>query len=187
MLYFVAGQFEDENVQYFLAVAEIQKSNEVLRQQLQYSEKNLGSLNNDVKGTWTYQLFKKWAPVCQWKFVARKLPQLVLPKLQQIVIIPEAQALVQNLQEINKELSASHKKRDEERKKTANANSSLNQEEKKNARKEKLEKEEQEILQKVRGTIKVYKDIKVFFKDLLPKIAPSDNKGIYIQLNIAKQ
>ena len=54
MLYFVAGQFEDENVQYFLAVAEIQKSNEVLRQQLQYSEKNLGSLNNDVKGTWTY-------------------------------------------------------------------------------------------------------------------------------------
>jgi hypothetical protein len=52
MLYFVAGQFEDENVQYFLAVAEIQKSNEVLRQQLQYSEKNLGSLNNDVKGTW---------------------------------------------------------------------------------------------------------------------------------------
>ena len=61
------------------------------------------------------------------------------------------------------------------------ANSSLNQKEKKNARKEKLENEEQELFQKVRGTINVYKDIKVFFKDLLPKIAPSDNEGISMQ------
>ena len=61
------------------------------------------------------------------------------------------------------------------------ANSSVSQEEKNNERKGKLEKKEQEIQQKVRDTIKVYKDIKVFLKDLLPKIAPADNKGIYIQ------
>ena len=41
---------EDENVQYFIAVAEIQKSNEVLRQQLQFSTKNLDSLNSDISG-----------------------------------------------------------------------------------------------------------------------------------------
>jgi len=44
------GQMEDENVQYFIAVAEIQKSNEVLRQQLQFSTKNLDSLNSDISG-----------------------------------------------------------------------------------------------------------------------------------------
>ena len=44
------GQMEDENVQYFIAVAEIQKSNEVLRQQLQFSTKNLDSLNIDISG-----------------------------------------------------------------------------------------------------------------------------------------
>ena len=41
---------EDENVQYFIAVAEIQKSNEVLRQQLQFSTKNLDSLTSDISG-----------------------------------------------------------------------------------------------------------------------------------------
>ena len=44
------GQMEDENVQYFIAVAEIQKSNEVLRQQLQFSTKNLDSLTSDISG-----------------------------------------------------------------------------------------------------------------------------------------
>ena len=66
------------------------------------------------------------------------------------------------------------------------ANSSLNPEERKNARKEKLKMEEQELHQKIRGTIKVYRDIKVFFKDLLPKIAPSENEGISMQYSINK-
>ena len=44
------GQMEDENVQYFIAVAEIQKSNEVLRQQLQFSKKNLDTLTSDILG-----------------------------------------------------------------------------------------------------------------------------------------
>ena len=64
------------------------------------------------------------------------------------------------------------------------ATSSLNPEERKNARKEKLKMEEEELHQKIRGTIKVYRDIKVFFKDLLPKIAPSDNEGISMQYSI---
>jgi len=45
------GYVDDSNVQYFLAVGEIQKSNEVLRQQLEFSQRNLESTKNDVKET----------------------------------------------------------------------------------------------------------------------------------------
>ena len=44
------GYVDDSNVQYFLAVGEIQKSNETLREQLQFSQRNLESIKNDLKG-----------------------------------------------------------------------------------------------------------------------------------------
>ena len=87
--------------------------------------------------------------------------------------------LAQNLQEINKELTASYKKREEERQKLTLKNSALNPEERKSARKVKLEKEERDILKKIGSTIKVFKDFKGFLKELLPKISPSENEGIY--------
>lgn len=131
------GQIEDENVQYFVAVAEIQKSNEVLRQQLQFSERNLDSLNSDIK---------------------------------------ETQELVQSLVEINKELSGAHKRRDEERKKAKAVNDLLNPDEKRKANKEIIDKEERDVTQKIRATIRVYKEIKTFLQLLLPRIAPAENE-----------
>ena len=131
------GHMEDENVQYFLAVAEIQKSNEVLRQQLQFSKRNLESLNSDIK---------------------------------------ETQQLAQNLVEVNQELSAAHKRREEERKKAEATENLLNPEERKNAKKNQFKKEEQDLTIKIRSTIKAYKEFKTFLQHILPKIAPADDE-----------
>lgn len=131
------GYMEDENVQYFLAVAEIQKSNEVLRQQLQFSQRNLESLNSDIK---------------------------------------ETQELAQNLVEVNEELSAANKRREEERKKVKAAENLLNPEERKNAKYNKLKKEEQDLTIKIRSTIESYKEVKNFLQHILPKIAPAEDE-----------
>lgn len=131
------GHMEDENVQYFLAVAELQKSNEVLRQQLQFSQRNLESLNSDIK---------------------------------------ETQELAQNLVEVNKELSAAHKRREEERRKAKAAENLLNPEERKNAKNDQLKKEEQDLKIKIRSTIKAYKEFKNFLQQILPKIAPAQDE-----------
>ena len=62
------------------------------------------------------------------------------------------------------------------------ANSSLNQKEKKNARKEKLEMEEQELFQKVRGTIKVYRRLPgqkvIAVKDKKPIVTASVESAV---------
>lgn len=42
---------EDNNVQYFLAVAEMQQTNEMLREQEHFCQKNLSSLNDDIQAT----------------------------------------------------------------------------------------------------------------------------------------
>jgi len=128
------GYVDDSNVQYFLAVGEIQKSNETLRQQLQFSERNLDSIKNDVK---------------------------------------ETKELIQNLKEINKELKLAHEKRKEEKKKEYEAKSQISANDKRTARIEKLQNEERDILTKKRSTIKIFSEIKVFLKDLLPKISPA--------------
>ena len=41
----------DENVHYFLAVGELEKTNEILRKQLEISEKNLASMDADFEST----------------------------------------------------------------------------------------------------------------------------------------
>merc|ERR1712223_777788 len=99
------GYVDDSNVQYFLAVGEIQKSNETLRQQLQFSERNLDSIKNDVK---------------------------------------ETKELIQNLNEINKELKLAHEKRKDEKKKEYEAKSQISANDKRTARIEKLQNEERD-------------------------------------------
>ena len=69
---------EDENVNYFLAVAEIQKTIEVLRQQLQFGRKNLEGLNNDVKET--QALSQNLACVNQELSDAKKCSEIELKK-----------------------------------------------------------------------------------------------------------
>ena len=69
--------------------------------------------------------------------------------------------------EINKELSASKKKREEERKKTEAYNNALTSDERKNAKIKKIKEELQAIGAKKRGTIKVYQEFKKFLQQLL--------------------
>ena len=88
-----------------------------------------------------------------------------------------ANQLALNMVEVNKELSAAHKKREEERKKEEAAEKSLNPEQRQSAKIEKLKKEEQELSSKIRGSIKAYKEIKAFLQQLLPKISPADDDG----------
>lgn len=131
------GQIEDDNIQFFVAVAEIQKSNEILRQQLQFSKRNLDSLNSDVN---------------------------------------ETQDLSKSLVEINKELSNAHKRREEERKKAQAVNDLMDPDEQKKARKDKIEKEQHDLTQKTRATIRIFIEIKTFLQALLPRIAPAENE-----------
>ena len=45
------GSSDDSNVQYYLAIAELEKNNGVLRQQQKISQDNLKSLDKDLEGT----------------------------------------------------------------------------------------------------------------------------------------
>ena len=45
-----SGNPEDENVNFFLTVAELQKINEAMRQQVRLTEKNLQSTNQEIEG-----------------------------------------------------------------------------------------------------------------------------------------
>ena len=85
--------------------------------------------------------------------------------------------MIQNLEEINKELKIAHDKRKEEKKKEHDARNLITPNEKRNARIEKLKTEEQSISLKKRNTIKIFKEMKVFLKDLLPKISTATNEG----------
>ena len=90
------------------------------------------------------------------------------------------QDLAKNLNEINKELSAEHKKRGDEKAKAVEANNLLNPDDRKRERKEKLEKENQDVSHKTRSTIKVYREIKSFLQGLLLKVAPPEIEGMFI-------
>ena len=85
--------------------------------------------------------------------------------------------MIQNLEEINKELKIAHDKRKEEKKKEYDARNLITPNEKRNARIEKLKTEEQCISLKKRNTVKIFKEMKVFLKDLLPKISTATNEG----------
>ena len=85
--------------------------------------------------------------------------------------------MIQNLEEINKELKIAHDKRKEEKKKEYDARNLITPNEKRNARIEKLKTEEQSISLKKRNTVKIFKEMKVFLKDLLPKISTATNEG----------
>lgn len=89
----------------------------------------------------------------------------------------ETQELARNLVEVNKELSSAHKRREEEKRKAEAAENLLNPEERKNAKKDKLKKEAQDLTIKIRSTIRAHKEIKTFLQHLLPKIAPAENEG----------
>ena len=79
--------------------------------------------------------------------------------------------------EINKELSVSKKKREEERKKSEAYNNALTSDERKNAKIKKMKEELKAIGAKKRGTIKVYQEFKKFLQQLLIKITPNENEG----------
>ena len=90
--------------------------------------------------------------------------------------------MIQNLEEINKELKIAHDKRKEEKKKEHDARNLITLNEKRNARIEKLKSEEESISLKKRNTVKIFKEMKVFLKDLLPKISTATNEGRMIIL-----
>ena len=99
-------------------------------------------------------------------------------KPQILFCLSETKELIQNLKEINKELKLAHEKRKEEKKKEYEAKSQISANDKRTARIEKLQNEERDILTKKRSTIKIFSEIKVFLKDLLPKISPATiNEG----------
>jgi hypothetical protein len=50
----LSGNSEDENVNFFLTVAELQKINEAMRQQVRLTEKNLQSTNQEIEGISKY-------------------------------------------------------------------------------------------------------------------------------------
>ena len=84
------------------------------------------------------------------------------------------------MQEVNKELNMAHKKREEEKKKENDARKRTNPNEKRNARIEKLQLEDTNISSKTRNTVQIFREIKTFLKNLLPKIAPAANEGIIL-------
>ena len=90
------------------------------------------------------------------------------------------------MKEINKELNIAHNKRQEEKKKEYDRRTLISPNEKRNARIEKLQLEEKSITLKKRNTVKIFKEIKVFLKDILPKISPATNEGIFICLMLIK-
>ena len=92
----------------------------------------------------------------------------------------ETQELAKNLAEVNKELALAHKRRQEERRRAEAAENLLNPEQRRNVKNDKLKKEEQELTNKIRGTIKAYKEFKTFLQHLMPKIAPADNEGTLV-------
>ena len=58
----------------------------------------------------------------------------------------------------------------------------MDPDEQKKARKDKIEKEQHDLTQKTRATIRIYKEIKTFLQALLPRIAPAENEGKAINL-----